>query len=81
MWVDEENNTITLNKKEVPRACIHEGLLEIKYGEGWEGYLHDSDYPEYKEMVASLREKLAKGEGGKGGGKFGGKFKGKFQKY
>ena len=76
LWVDEEKGIVTLNKKEVLRACIRDGLLEIEYGEGWAEYLHDKDYPEFKNMVVTLREKLAKGEGGKGGGKEGGKFKG-----
>ena len=52
----------------------------IEYGEGWETYLHDKDYPEFKNMVITLREKLANGDkGGKGTGKLGGKFKGKFE--
>ena len=79
LWVDEEKGTVPLNKKEVLRGCIRDGLLEIEYGEGWAEYLHDKDYPEFKNMVATLREKLVKGEGGKGGGKEGGKFKGKFK--
>ena len=79
LWVDEEQGTITLNKKEVLRACIRDGLLEIEYGEGWDEYLHDKDFPEFKDMVNTLSEKLARGEeGGKGGSKSGGKFKGKF---
>ena len=79
LWVEEENSTVTLNRKEVLRARIRDGLLEIEYGEGWEAYLHEEGYPEFKDMVKTLREKLARGEeGGKGGSKIGGKFKGKF---
>lgn len=80
LWVEEEKGIVTLNKKEILRACIRDGLLEIEYGEGWDVYLHDKDYPEFKTMVTALREKLANGgKEGKGKGKFGGKFKGKFE--
>ena len=79
LWVDEGKGTISLNKQEILRALIRDGLLVIEYGEGWEAYLHEEGYPEFKDMVKTLREKLARGEeGGKGGSKTGGKFKGKF---
>ena len=56
------------------------GKLVIQYGDGWETYLHDPAYPEFKEMVQSLHQKLnvavTKGTG-KFAGKTGGKFAGK----
>lgn len=79
LWVDENKNEVLLNGKEVLRASIRDGHLDIVYGESWEKYLHDPDFRAFNEMVTSLRGKLAQGEGGKGGGKKGGKFKSKFQ--
>ena len=62
------------------RVSIQDGILEIEYGQGWKAYLHDKVFPEFKNMVITLREKLANGDkGGEGTGKLGGKFKGKFE--
>ena len=71
---------MSLNKQEVLRACIRDGLLVIEYGEGWDVYLHDTDYPEFKDMAKTLHDKLANvRKGGKGGSKMLGEFKGKFE--
>ena len=75
LWADPENGLVTLWGDKVLQGTITDGELIIEYGEGWESYLHDYDYPEFQKMVTALTQKLAKA--GKGDGK-GGKFKGKF---
>ena len=77
LWADPEKGLVTLRGKQVLQGTITDGKLSIEYGEGWETYLHDKDYPEFKDMVTALVGKLAQKGKGKGDGK-GGKFKGKF---
>ena len=57
---------------------IDGGTLKVEYGPGWEDWLTQADFPQFPEMVKTLREKLQrfpakgigkngpKGKGGKG---------------
>ena len=67
--------------EKVLQGSIIDEKLSIEYGEVWESYLHRKDYPEFKEMVATLNGKLARGGKGEGksGGGFEGESKGKFK--
>ena len=58
------------------KGVVTDNKLIIEYGTGWEMYLHDPKYPEFKELVQSCHKKLSD-VGTKGTGKFQGKFAGK----
>ena len=77
LWADPETGSVTLWGEKVLKGSIEGEKLIIEYGDGWEEYLHDTKFPEFKNMVTTLSAKLVKG--GKGEGKSGGKFKGKFK--
>ena len=32
----------------------------VKYGEGWEDYLNHQEYPEFRELLKELSDKLAR---------------------
>lgn len=58
------------------KGVVTDNKLIIEYGVGWELYLHDPKYPEFKNLVQSCHKKLSDA-GTKGTGKFAGKFGGK----
>ena len=76
VWAEPKTGVVSIGKEEILQAEIVENKLQIKYGTGWEDYLHDPLHPEFKELVTTLEKKLI-GGGAKGAGKFGGKFAGK----
>ena len=59
------------------KGVVTDNKLIIEYGTGWEMYLHDPKYPEFKELVQSCHKKLSD-VGTKGTWKFQGKVAGKF---
>ena len=77
VWADPESEVVTIGREEILKGTVINNKSEIKYGDGWEEYLHDPEYPEFKEMVEPLRKKLINADT-KGAGKFAGKFGGKF---
>ena len=77
VWAEPETGIVSIGSEQILQAEIVDNKLEIKYGTGWEEYLHDPLHPEFKELVITLQKKLS-GAGAKGPGKFAGKFGGKF---
>ena len=39
-------------------AKVIEGKLTVMFGQGWEEWLCDGRYPEFKDLLATLNEKL-----------------------
>lgn len=79
IWADPDTGVVSVGKggEVILTGTVSNSKLVIQYGSGWETYLHDPEYPEFKEMVATLQTKL-NGGGTKITRKFAGKFTGKF---
>ena len=69
LWADPQTGIVTLAGELVLQGKVVNGSLEIVYGAGWEEYLFDTGYPEFKELLQALAGKLSKGSA-KGKGKF-----------
>ena len=65
LWADPEIGSVTLWGEKVLKGSIEGEKLIIEYGNGWEEYLHDTKFPEFKNMVTALSAKLVKGGKGK----------------
>ena len=62
----------------VLKGTVEDKTLSVDYGTDWEAYLNDAAYPQFLELLASLRAKLVTGGSPtKGIGKGTGKGKGK----
>ena len=46
------------NDEVLQSATVIDGKLAVTFGQGWEEWLCDGRYPEFKELTATLNEKL-----------------------
>lgn len=58
LWASPEDGGLWVGDDLVASATMTGKIMDVKYGEGWEDYLNDSSYPEFKEMVKRLATKL-----------------------
>ena len=68
---------VSIGREETLKAKVIDNKLEIQFGTGWEDYLHDPRYPDFKVLVQAQQTKLSDAEV-KGAGKSLGKFARKF---
>ena len=69
VWADVETGSVWLGEDMVATASIQGKTLAIEYGEGWESFLNDAEFPDFKDMVRKLQDKLASaGDPAKGKG-------------
>ena len=61
LWADTSNGTLSIAGEKVVSAAIADRKLTVRYGPQWEEYLHsDAKFPEWKELVDTIRAKLDK---------------------
>ena len=78
IWADPETGGVWLGDDMVLKGTVEDKTLNVEYGKDWEAYMNDSKHPEFQELLASIRAKLATGGSPtKGIGKRTGKGKGK----
>ena len=77
VWADPDTGVVSIGREEILKAKVIDNKLEIQFGTGWEDYLHDPRYPDFKVLVQAQQKKLSDAEV-KGAGKSLGKFAGKF---
>ena len=60
IWADPDAGIVSIGKKGemILKGVVTNNVLIIEYGVGWELYLHDPKYPEFKLMVQALQQKL-----------------------
>ena len=60
IWADPESGSVWLGDDMVLQSVsVGEGALKVTYGEGWEPWLQDDNYPEFNALVSTLNSKLS----------------------
>ena len=61
IWADPETGGVWLGDDMVLKGTVEDKTLNVEYGKDWEAYMNDSKHPEFQELLASIRAKLATG--------------------
>ena len=69
IWADPDKGMLSVGGEKVMSAKLEGKTLKMEYGPGWEEFLHDdAKHPEWKNLLQTIRDKLANAPG-KGKGK------------
>lgn len=74
---DEKTGEVWLGDDQMFVATMEDHIIKMKYKAGWEEWLKSEEFPEFKDILDTLAQKLSKGTPGKGSVKGTGKSKGK----